>query len=68
LPHVLGSALLEIWGKCHKELRVDTQFVRFPRFELRRLLTLKNICADRKELKMLTKGRCERTSHNRRRH
>ena len=47
---------LEIWGKSHKELRVDTQFVRFPPRGCLCPMTLNNICADRKELKMLTKG------------
>ena len=46
---------VEIWGKSHMELRVDTQFVRFREKESLRPLTLNKIQADEKELKMLTK-------------
>ena len=46
----------EFWGKSLMELRVDTQFVRFSFTAWHPSMTLKNIQADRKELKMLTKG------------
>ena len=49
------------WGKSHMKLRADTQFVRFSFNGRARLFTLNNIEADEKELKMLTKGRCEDT-------
>jgi hypothetical protein len=47
---------VEVCGKSHTELRVDTQFVRFLFNGRHSPLTLNNIRTDEKELKMLTKG------------
>jgi len=51
-----GPFSVEIWGKSLKELRRDTQFVRFLASIDADLLTLNNMQMDEKELKMQTKG------------
>ena len=50
----LGPA--STWGKCHKELCVDTQIVHFRQRHDIWALSLNQIFSDEKELKMLTKG------------
>jgi hypothetical protein len=51
----LVSLLFKFWGKSHKELRVDTQFVRFCGIEKLRPMSFNDIQRDEKEPKMLTK-------------
>jgi len=54
MAEALGPA--STWGKCHKELRVDTQIVHFRQRPDIWALSLNQIFSDEKELKMLTKG------------